>query len=244
MRIARVESRVLTYSPEHAEDSCSRRIEPRQRREAPRWRRGDGVLVATPASAKDRGGGSVHDGHVDAEVRGSSRGHGSGSQSPSARSSPGFRDRNLSPRYINSRSSLVVLKIVGSQLGYAARAWSRILVMGADDSTRGIAAKRWEELRKFRATPTKARYSQRGELGLHRRRRGWRWSRRLASRASRPSRIATGSSRRTIPTYLPRRFFSTGWGAFWMLRGCGSRTWKSNFPSSTISSTKSKGFGT
>jgi pimeloyl-ACP methyl ester carboxylesterase len=33
-----------------------------------------------------------------------------------------------------------------------------------------------------------------------------------------------------------------GLGAFWMLRG--SRTWKSNFPSSTISSTKSKGFGT
>jgi hypothetical protein len=145
MRIARVESRVLTYSPEHAEDSCSRRIEPRQRREAPRWRRGDGVLVATPASAKDRGGGSVHDGHVDAEVRGSSRGHGSGSQSPSARSSPGFRDRNLSPRYINSRSSLVVLKIVGSQLGYAARTWSRILVMGADDSTRGIAICRASE---------------------------------------------------------------------------------------------------
>jgi hypothetical protein len=26
----------LTYSPEHAEDSCSRRIEPRPRREAPR----------------------------------------------------------------------------------------------------------------------------------------------------------------------------------------------------------------
>jgi hypothetical protein len=38
----------------------------------------------------------------------------------------GFRVRNLSPRYINSRSSLVVLNVVGSQLGYAARAWSRI----------------------------------------------------------------------------------------------------------------------
>ena len=63
-----------------------------------------------------------------------------------------FRERNLSPRYINSRSSLVVLEIVGSQDGYAAGAWSRILVMGADDSPRGIAAERWEELRKFRVT--------------------------------------------------------------------------------------------
>src|ERR687895_2795338 len=42
--------------------------------------------------------------------------------------------------------------MVGSQLGYPARAWSRIVVMGADDSTRGIAAEYWEELRKFRAT--------------------------------------------------------------------------------------------
>jgi hypothetical protein len=42
--------------------------------------------------------------------------------------------------------------MVGGQLGYEARAWSRILVMGADDSTRGIAAEYWEELRKFRAT--------------------------------------------------------------------------------------------
>jgi pimeloyl-ACP methyl ester carboxylesterase len=42
--------------------------------------------------------------------------------------------------------------MVGSQRGDAARAWSKILVMGADDSTRGIAAERWEELRKFRAT--------------------------------------------------------------------------------------------
>ena len=65
---------------------------------------------------------------------------------------PGFRVRTLSPRYINSRSSLVVLNIVGSQHGYEARAWSRILVMGADDSTWSIAAERWEELRKFRAT--------------------------------------------------------------------------------------------
>src|SRR5215212_9184812 len=108
MRIARVESRVLTYSPEHAEDSGARGIEPRPRREAPRWRRGDGVFAATPASAKGWEGAPVHDGHVDGEVRGSSRGHGSGSQSSSARGSPGFRARNLSPRYINSRSNLVV----------------------------------------------------------------------------------------------------------------------------------------
>src|SRR5918999_4781084 len=35
---------------------------------------------------------------------------------------------------------------------HTSRAWSKILVMGADDSTRGIAAEYWEELRKFRAT--------------------------------------------------------------------------------------------
>jgi len=70
MRIARVESRVPTYSPEYAADSCSRRIEPRPRRKAPRWWRGDGVLAAAPASGKGGGGGSVHDGHVDGEVRG------------------------------------------------------------------------------------------------------------------------------------------------------------------------------
>jgi len=70
MRITRVESRVLTYSPEHGEESCSRRIEPRPRRKVPRWWRGDGVLAAAPASGKGRGGGSVHDGHADGEVRG------------------------------------------------------------------------------------------------------------------------------------------------------------------------------
>ena len=84
--------------------------------------------------------------------------------------------------------------------------------MGADDSTWGIAAQRWEELRKFRATHQSKHFTVRGV--------NWNYivsgegGEALvllpggamvgspSSRASRPLRIATGSSRRTILTCL------------------------------------------
>jgi deazaflavin-dependent oxidoreductase (nitroreductase family) len=99
---------------------------------------------------------------------------------------------------------------------------------------RDLAAPRWEELREFRAThPPKHvtvdgagwEYIAGGEgeealLILP----GGRWSARPASPASRPSRIATGSSRRATRPCPPRPSSSTGWWAFSTPRACGLRT--------------------
>ena len=43
--------------------------------------------------------------------------------------------------------------------------------MATDDSTLGIAAEWWEELREFRTTPAQTRQRRRGRLGVHRQRR-------------------------------------------------------------------------
>ena len=44
--------------------------------------------------------------------------------------------------------------------------------MATEDSTRGIAAEWWEELREFRTTPAETRHRRRGRLGVHRQRWG------------------------------------------------------------------------
>src|ERR687898_685084 len=48
---------------------------------------------------------------------------------------------------------------------------ARLPVMATDDSTLGIAAEWWEELREFRTTPAQTRQRRRGRLGVHRQRR-------------------------------------------------------------------------